>query len=96
MDQQAADFEGFVSTPLTQELVEQADLIYTMTMSHKRAIVSRWPQAVAKTQLLDAQGLDVLDPIGSPQQVYDQTAYELKALIQKRFEQWPAPQKAKD
>jgi protein-tyrosine-phosphatase len=40
------------SCALTEELVAWADLILTMTLSHKRAVVQRHPEAVEKTYTL--------------------------------------------
>jgi protein-tyrosine-phosphatase len=40
------------SCALTEELVAWADLILTMTLSHKRAVVQRHPEAIEKTYTL--------------------------------------------
>jgi protein-tyrosine phosphatase len=44
--------EGFASHPLTPERVRQADLILTMTASHKRIVIQQFPEAVDKTYIL--------------------------------------------
>lgn len=41
--------DSFVSRSLTDDTVQWADLILTMTQSHKRLVISRYPDAVEKT-----------------------------------------------
>ena len=38
--------------PLTEPLVRHADVIYTMTRSHRDAIIGQWPTAAERTMLL--------------------------------------------
>jgi protein-tyrosine phosphatase len=40
------------SRALTEQLVEWADLVLTMTFSHKRAVIQRYPAAADKTHTL--------------------------------------------
>ena len=77
-----------VSRPLTRELIEQADAIYTMTDAHARAIISGVPGARAKVHLLDPDGHDVPDPIGGPQDLYTQTAERIRTLIRMRLQEF--------
>lgn len=44
--------EPFSSSMLSGELVDWADLILTMTRSHKRAVLSQFPQSADKTHTL--------------------------------------------
>jgi protein-tyrosine-phosphatase len=41
--------QQFASKSVTEELMQWADLILTMTMSHKRHLLSGFPQAIEKT-----------------------------------------------
>ena len=43
---------GHETQPLTEALVRHADVIYTMTRSHREAIVAQWPAAAERTSLL--------------------------------------------
>ena len=36
--------------PLTEPLVRHADVIYTMTRSHRETIVAQWPGAAERTE----------------------------------------------
>jgi|SRR5699024_6189631 len=70
------------SQPVTMELLGWADLILTMTNSHKDAIGHHHPQALEKMftlkEFIDEQGsLDISDPFGGSLEVYRQTEREL-------------------
>ena len=80
--------EPHVARPLTPQLVETADVIYTMTRSLRQTIISSYPSAYAKTHSLDPAG-DIPDPIGGPQDGYDATALRLRDLVRMRFAELP-------
>ncbi len=79
-----ADIQKHRSAPLTDELLRRADMIYTMTQSHRDDIVSRSPLAGERTVTLDPDG-DIDDPIGRGEQVYRRTARRIEHLIGKRL-----------
>jgi len=69
------DLRGHRSQPVTDALVEGADLIVVMTASHAQALVRLWPDARRKVHLLTSFGAgrgaeDVPDPIGQSVEVY--------------------------
>lgn len=72
------------SKRLTREMIEEADAIYTMTRGHRRDVLAMAPHAEAKVVELDPAG-DVPDPIGSPQDVYSETASRLYELVRVRL-----------
>ena len=62
------DLESHRSHPLGDEDVASADLVLTMTQSHRDRVRSQFPQAAGRTFTLAeyaGQGGDVPDPIGS-------------------------------
>jgi len=73
--------------PLTGQLVRQADLIYTMTRSHREAIVAQWPESAERTHLLCADGSDIADPIGGTVEVYRDCALQMKKELEIRLEE---------
>ncbi len=81
-----ADASHHSSASLDADAVARADAIFALTSSHRDAIAALHPEAAAKTVLLDPEGRDIPDPIGSPQEVYDETARLLEALIRRRLE----------
>jgi tRNA threonylcarbamoyl adenosine modification protein (Sua5/YciO/YrdC/YwlC family) len=59
-----------ISTALSSELIDESDLIFAMGRMHIERILQLSPDAAAKCLLLDKM-LDIPDPIGQTQQVYD-------------------------
>lgn len=78
------DLTGHRSRPLTDELIDAADEIYTMTESHRRAVLAEMPQAEGKVQRLDPDG-DIEDPIGASQAVYERTADQIRRALETRL-----------
>lgn len=76
--------EPHVARPLTPQLVESADVIYTMTRAHRESLIAAFPHAAVKTHSLDPNA-DIADPIGGPQHGYDAAALRLRELVQARF-----------
>jgi protein-tyrosine phosphatase len=66
--------------------VRHADLILTMTRSHRQAIVERWPDAAERTHLLLPENADVADPIGQTIGAYRHCAAEIAAGINHHVE----------
>lgn len=73
------------SQPVTSQLVRHADVIWTMTRSHRQALVSQWPEAAARTSVLSRDGVDIADPIGGPEEQYRQCANQIKAELEARL-----------
>ncbi|VAX36141.1 Low molecular weight protein tyrosine phosphatase [hydrothermal vent metagenome] len=73
------------SRPLTRQLVAESDVIYTMSEWHRDGITALDPSAANRTSLLDPAGQDVPDPVGLPQEVYNQTAARLYELVEQRL-----------
>ena len=78
------DLRGHETQPLTEPLVRHADAIYTMTRSHREAIVAQWPSAAERTRLLSADGSDICDPIGSPVERYRRCVEEIQTELKTR------------
>ncbi len=74
------------SRGLTRRLISEADLILTMTDAHRRSVLGLDPGAAGKAVVVDAEG-DIPDPIGGPDEVYEDTARRLMSAIRKRLEE---------
>lgn len=80
MSEQNIDVSTHRSLPLSDELIEQADLILVMETRHKESILARKPEAQTKVHLLTEFGRikkeeklvepDIPDPIGKPLDFY--------------------------
>jgi protein arginine phosphatase len=79
------------SNMLNVDSVRWADLILTMTISHKNAILQQYPEAAAKVFTLkeftgENYNVDVVDPFGGNLAIYQETFQELEKLITKAIE----------
>jgi protein-tyrosine phosphatase len=83
------------SSLLNKEAVDWADLILTMTSSHKFAILQQYPDSSMKVYTLkeytgEAFDHDVVDPYGGNLAIYQETYGELEKLITKAIEKMKA------
>ncbi len=79
------------SNLLAGESVQWADLILTMTGSHKNAILHQFPETAGKVFTLkeftgEQYDVDVVDPYGGSVAIYQKTYQELDRLITKAIE----------
>jgi tRNA threonylcarbamoyl adenosine modification protein (Sua5/YciO/YrdC/YwlC family) len=65
------DLRGHESQPVTDRLLEQADRIFTMTQSHRDALLASYPRLAPRVELLARDKTDISDPIGGPQEEYE-------------------------
>ncbi|MBS0207819.1 MAG: Sua5/YciO/YrdC/YwlC family protein [Planctomycetes bacterium] len=81
MSEAGLELGGHESQPLTEELVRQADLILTMTRSHRQAILGEWPEAADRTHPLRRDGTDVSDPVGGTADLYRRCATQMRGEL---------------
>ena len=81
MQEAGLDLNNHESQPLTQRMVQHADLILTMTQGHLSAIVGQWPESADRVQMLSQTNLDVSDPIGGPIEVYRSCAKQIDGFL---------------
>ena len=70
---------------LNGEAVAEADLILTMTASHRKILTARFPTAFGKTFTLagyTGSEKDIADPFGQPVEVYRKCAGVLREIIE--------------
>ena len=73
-----ADLTGHESQPVTETLIRQADVIWTMTAAHRAAIIAQFPEAGGRTSVLSPDRIDVIDPIGGPIATYRKCAEQIR------------------
>lgn len=81
------DLRSHESQPVTESLIRHADLILTMTRSHRNAILAEWPEAAERVKLLCHSGGDVHDPVGGPPEVYRRCAEQIRGELQTWIDQ---------
>src|SRR5699024_5090261 len=89
------DLTGHSATQLTEELIQQADLILTMTQSHRDMVMIMDPSARDKTyplieytedEVSGTRDLDITDPFGGSLSVYRSSAAQIKESLEKLVE----------
>jgi protein-tyrosine-phosphatase len=93
MQERKIDISNHQARPLTPRLIEEADLILTMTRNHRESVLRMVPKAKGKTFTLkeyagrlgnqgniisEIEGLDILDPFGQPPAIYRECAKEIE------------------
>ena len=79
--------DGHRSRRVSLDLVRQADCIFAMTADHLDALLDAVPEVQSSSCLLDPQGGDVPDPIGSDHHNYRQTAQMIEQMLEARLKQ---------
>ena len=77
---------------LSNELLEWADVILTMTKQHKNAVLWEVPSLDKKvytlTEYITDDSFDIMDPYGSSVEVYRRCAEELYQHLETLMEKW--------
>lgn len=84
MRRENIDLESHVSQMVYPDLVRDADLILTMTESHKQFLMDKFPEAEAKIfTIMEYAGMEgeIYDPFGLGQEEYFRTADQLKEVL---------------
>ena len=76
------------ATQLSNEEIEWADLILTMTSTHRDSIIANFPATEHKVSTLKEYvstfgSIDVVDPYGGNKAIYEITFQELNELIER-------------
>ncbi|MFZ5649206.1 MAG: low molecular weight protein arginine phosphatase [Bacillota bacterium] len=84
MEEMGMDLKGHRSTVLDGKLIEEADLVLTMTSRHRQTVLKICPRAAGKVFTLgEYAGMagDVPDPFGAGLDVYRRVADQMEGII---------------
>ena len=85
MQAKSCDLSNHSAQQVTQELVKNAELILTMTQSHRLQLASDYPENSSKIHLFrsffDQGDSDVMDPFGGNLDDYAHCAKDIEAAI---------------
>lgn len=91
MQEEGLDLSEHKSKRLTSSIINEADLILTMTRRHKEFVISLVPEAENKVFLLkefadenidiNSDSADIFDPYGYSEEVYRKSAKEIKESL---------------
>ncbi|MGE3182958.1 MAG: hypothetical protein AB7N71_15115, partial [Phycisphaerae bacterium] len=85
--QRGIDAGDHRSQPVTVDLLQRAARVFTMTQSHRHAVLDILPEAADRVALLDPKG-DIADPIGGGPGDYDRCAKQIDAAVALRVEEY--------
>jgi len=78
------DIKAHRNKVLTRELIEESDIVFAMEGIHRDRVIALEPKAANKCLLL-AGDTGIPDPIGQPQQFYNDCVKLIERAIQKRI-----------
>ena len=78
LERRGIDLGRHASQPLTEQLLNFSDHVYTMTHSHREAILRFRPDLAERVELLSRNGRDVVDPIGGGMGEYERCEAEIE------------------
>ena len=89
MQEYGIDVSSYISSSLSKEHIESADVILTMEPRHKERIIGIDPKAKSKTYLLrefseekNRSSDSIIDPIGKPVEFYKEVFESIKNSIE--------------
>ncbi|HEX2979034.1 MAG TPA: hypothetical protein VHO48_02105, partial [Anaerolineaceae bacterium] len=83
------DVSAHRSRQVTRELLADYDLILTMELGHKEALLVEFPEVMGRVFMLSemvGEIKDVDDPIGTPDEEYEKTAQLLENWLRRGFD----------
>ena len=84
--EQGIDISHHRARTVTQEMLEQADLILVMAEQHRQTIFHRVPKVLPRVLLLSelaGEHRDIPDPYGGPREEYEMTAAMIDTYIER-------------
>ncbi len=84
MKERGLDLSKHVSQNVSETLIRYADYIYTLTESHRRTLVSLFPQAESRIRLVNPENVDIPDPYGGTLEFYQTCARQIENAVHQR------------
>ena len=85
MQKRGIDISGHTAATVTASVMQRADIVLTMTQSHKQALQQMFPETAEKVYTLGEfvdKDVEIPDPFMGEEQVYSACADVLDKLIQ--------------
>jgi len=83
-ESKGVDLKAHRSRRLTRRLIEESDLIFAMERMHQKGIIAISPEAEGKCLLL-AEDAEIPDPIGQPQEIFNDCAEQIERTVKARI-----------
>lgn len=86
LGEQGIDIACHASRPLSDAIMNRADLVLTMTRGHRAAILAAWPEMADRIHTVRPDGGDVADPVGGSIELYEQCARQIAESLDRWVE----------
>ena len=86
MENYGIDLKGHKARQLSEKIIEQADIVLTMTEGHKMMISSYAPEKIFSLYEFIGSYGDIQDPYGGDLEEYEETASELFGALEELVE----------
>lgn len=86
LKQRGIDIVGHFSQPVTHELLQHSDHVFTMTARHREQILRTYPELTDQVQMLSPQGKDIVDPIGGTWEDYSDCLQQIERALRDRLQ----------
>jgi protein arginine phosphatase len=87
LESEGIDLSSHISRQLTESLLDQADVVMTLTKGHRNAILTSRPDLEESVRLLSPSGMDISDPIGGGMSEYATCKAEIEQALNDLIEQ---------
>lgn len=67
---------------------ETPDLMYALSVEHRDALASRWPEAASRIHMLDPAGRSIADPFGRSVTSYRRAREAIADAVTARLGEW--------
>jgi protein-tyrosine phosphatase len=87
LEPEGIDLSSHTSRQLTESLLDQADVVMTLTKGHRNAILTSRPDLEQSVRLLSPSGQDISDPIGGGLPEYATCKAEIEQALNELIDQ---------
>jgi protein-tyrosine phosphatase len=85
LKERGIDIGSHSSQPVTRELLQHSDQVFTMTARHRDQILRAYPELDGRVDILDPAGGDVVDPIGGTWEDYAECLEQIETALRQRL-----------
>lgn len=82
------NLESHRSKPVTMTLIDESDIIYVMTETHRESILEWVPEAKDKVMFLDPTGEEIADPVGGSEETYRKCIAQIRTCLEQRIKEF--------
>lgn len=82
MRERGLDLSRHLSQPVRSQMLEESDIVLTMTARHRDLLTQARPDLTSRIRLLSRNGHDISDPFGMGAPAYEACAAELDLHLQ--------------